>query len=161
MQINTTRFGTIEIDENKIIVFFEGLPGFAGARRFIVLPHKPASGADSPFKWLQCVDEPALALPVMNPWLADPNYSPTIPGVALAKLGITSIGTQSRIWAVVTIPRNDPEHATVNMVAPVLINKETRRALQVVLQQERFSLRTPLTDRTSGAGVCEPVCAVA
>jgi len=156
MEISTTRFGSIEIDESKTLFFEDGLPGFAGAHRFIILPHKPAGGGESPFRWLQSIDEPALALPIMNPWLADPTYSPTVPGIALAKLGITDVSTQSRIYAVVTIPRNNPNAATVNLVAPLLINKKSRRAVQVILSQERFSLRMPLAYPSSGAGVCEP-----
>jgi len=156
MEIFTTRFGTLDIDESKVLTFEEGLPGFAGARQFIVLPHRPANGGESPFKWLQCVHEPSLALPIMNPWLADPTYSPTIPGVSLKKLGITDVPTQSRIYAVVTIPRNNPAGATVNLVAPLLINKQTRHGMQVVLFQERFCLRMPLSFPSSGAGICEP-----
>jgi flagellar assembly factor FliW len=161
MEVITTRFGIVETEDSKLLCFDEGLPGFAGARRFVILPHKPIDGTTSPFKWLQCIDEPALALPIMNPWLADPTYSPTIPGIALAKLGITDVATQSRIYSVVTIPRNNPSAATVNLVAPVLINKQSRNAMQVILSQERFSLRMPLSLPTSGAGVCEPVLAMA
>ncbi len=161
MQVPTTRFGTIEVDESKVITFEEGLPGLGRASKFIVLPHKPAHGLQSPFRWLQCVDEPALALPIMNPWLADPHYSPTIPGLALAKLAITNVSEQGRIYAVVTVPRSNPEGATINLVAPLLVNKLTRRALQVVLQQERFSLRMPLKEAASGAGLCEPIFAIA
>jgi flagellar assembly factor FliW len=129
MEITTTRFGSLEIDESKVIYFDEGLPGFAGAKRFIILPHKPAYGTNSPFKWLQSVEEAALALPVMNPWLADPSYSPTVPGLALARLDITDIAGQGRIYAVVTIPRNNPAAATVNLAAPVIVNRanELRR----------------------------------
>jgi flagellar assembly factor FliW len=156
MQIVTTRFGNVDIEDTKILVFEEGLPGFAGAQKFVVLPHKLSTGGDSPFRWLQSVEEPALALPVMNPWLADPNYSPTVPGIALSKLGITDVAVQSRIYAVVTIPRNNPMGATVNLVAPILINKKSRRAIQVILNQERYGLRMPLANFTSGAGLCEP-----
>ena len=144
MQVPTTRFGTIEVDESKVITFEEGLPGLGRASKFIVLPHKPAHGLQSPF-----------------PWLADPHYSPTIPGLALAKLAITNVSEQGRIYAVVTVPRSNPEGATINLVAPLLVNKLTRRALQVVLQQERFSLRMPLKEAASGAGLCEPIFAIA
>jgi flagellar assembly factor FliW len=161
MKINTTRFGEIEIDESKSIVFEFGLPGLARAKRFIILPHTPIGRTSSPFKWLQSMDEPALALPIMNPWLAEPNYSPTIPGVALTQLNITDVSSQSRLYAVVTIPRENPEGATVNLLAPLLINKVTRRAMQVVLSQEKFSLRVPLSQPSSGAGLCEPALAMA
>ena len=151
MELETTRFGCIRVDEAKCYYFPEGLPGFDAARRFTLLPHRPEGGGDSPFRWLQSLDEGALALPVMNPWLACPDYAPTIPGLALLHLGITDVARQGRLYAVVTIPQGDPLGATVNLLAPILVNRETRQGRQVVLQQERYALRAPLSLRESGA----------
>ena len=60
MQIETTRFGLLPIDENQVITFPEGLPGFESHRRFTLVQH-PGSDGRSPFQWLQSVDDGALA----------------------------------------------------------------------------------------------------
>ncbi len=148
MQIRTTRFGSVTIDESQIVTFSEGLPGFETTRRFVFLPHLGDVSGSSPFKWLQCVDDApgtdALALPVIDPWLIDPDYTPTIPSPALQELGLERMQGRAQLWAVVTVPHDDPKNATVNLLAPLLINRESRHGRQVPLLGEKYQLRTPL-----------------
>ncbi len=143
--IITTRFGTIRLRKDQVYHFENGLPGFENATRFALIPHcRVSSVSGSPFVWLQCCDEPALALPLISPWLTDPEYAPKISGVALRELGITDIGRQAVIYCVVTLPPGNPDHATVNLLAPVLLNRETKCGRQIICQTEIYSMTTPL-----------------
>ena len=148
MQIRTTRFGSVSIDESQIVTFPEGLPGFETTRQFVFLPHPGDLSGKSPFKWLQCVDEASgtdsLAFPVIDPWLIDPDYTPTIPSPALQELHLEQMQGRAQLWAVVTVPHDQPEDATANLLAPLLINRELRLGRQVALLGEKFHLRTPL-----------------
>jgi flagellar assembly factor FliW len=145
MKVNTTRFGAIEVDQDCVITFSEGLPGFSDARRFVFLPH-PCGGG--PLHWMQCVDETSsasdLAFPVVSPWRIETEYAPTIPGTAMRELGIDDIRSQAQLWAIVTVPKDRPHDATVNLLAPVLVNRESRHARQVIALTDERALRTPI-----------------
>ncbi len=147
MQINTTRFGNVTVVEDDTVLFADGLPGFEQSRRFVFLPHTSAEGGVSPFRWMQSIEDGALAFPVISPWQVSADYAPKVPGGVLRELQISSIKDQAKFWAIVTIPRDRPNDSTVNLLAPILINREMRTARQVILLSEHYSLRTPLCIR--------------
>jgi len=70
LKIRTTRFGTIDVEEHKIINMPLGMLGFPNKRQFVMFPHKE----DSPFFWFQSVDDPALAFVIASPFLVEPDY---------------------------------------------------------------------------------------
>ena len=144
MKLTTSRFGEIIVDEKSVITFPEGIPGFEHTRQYVIVPHRTGSGQTSPFRWLQSVDEPGLALPVINPWSIRPDYAPTVAGLIIKELGITDVRAQAQFLAVVTIPTNNPGGITVNLLAPILINRTTHVAKQVIVQNETYSIRTPI-----------------
>ncbi len=87
----------------------------------------------------------ALALPVIDPWLIDPDYAPTIPARRRSRsLAWKRMQGRAQLWAVVTVPHDDPKNATVNLLAPLLINRESRHGRQVPLLGDKYQLRTPL-----------------
>ena len=148
MQIRTTRFGSVNIDESQIVTFAEGLPGFENTRSFVFLPHPGDVSGKSPFKWLQCVDDTpgteSLAFPVIDPWLIDPDYTPTIPSPSLQELHLEQMQGRAQLWVVVTVPHDQPGEATANLLAPLLINRELRLGKQVALLGDKYNLRAPL-----------------
>ncbi len=139
MLLETTRFGTIEVDEERIVCFQEGLPGFPQARRFALLEHSH----ESPFHWLQSVDDGALAFVVMDPLLLDQNYLHAIPGEALADLEIQA-ATQAAVLVIVNIQR-ERSSITANLMAPLVINPGNRRGKQVILLGSGYDIRHELT----------------
>jgi|SRR5579883_1653101 len=145
MQIETTRFGTITVEDKAIYHFPEGLPGFDGDMHFAFFPHRAPDGSASPIRWMQCMEQGALAFPVINPWHVRPDYAPTIPGPVLKMLGITDIHKQMRLYSIMTIPAGDPSGITINLLAPVVVNKIDRIGRQVLVQNESYPLRAPLT----------------
>jgi flagellar assembly factor FliW len=135
MRVETTRFGELDVEEGRVIVFPSGLPGFPLARRFALLGHAPGS----PFHWLQSLDEPDLAFAVTDPRLADPEYLEAIPKEALGELGLAGLH-EAVVLAMVTIERTSGR-ATANLLGPLLIHAGTGQARQLVLNPRRFSTR--------------------
>ncbi len=139
MEIETTRFGKIEIEEGKIIFFTSGILGFPEAKRYVLIPHRE----DSPFFWLQAVDVPELAFVVVDPKLFFPDYDPELPLEAKKELHLRE-GDELCFLTIVTIPKEKPEEMTVNLLGPIAVNVSRRLAKQVVLDSRRYPLREPL-----------------
>lgn len=149
--IDTTRFGTIEVDEALILRFVTPILGFDTAQSFVILDH----AENSPFKWLQAVDAPELAFVITNPTLFGIPYEVTLPPDAIERLGITC-EEDVLLVTIVNIPQGDPSGMTANLLGPILINQQTRQALQVVLGEGEFSTRTPLLPPSSGSRTPTP-----
>lgn len=150
MDLYTTKFGEIAIEEEKIISFPHGVLGFPDIKRYIVLNHlnKP----DIPFKWLQAVDSPAPAFAITDPTLFYPDYNPEISEQDLRELEINN-PTERGIIVIVTIPHGMPEKMTANLQGPVVVNLRTREAKQIVLRGEQYQVRSPLLNNNAGIPV--------
>ena len=59
LKIKTTKFGEIEIDENAVFEFVSPIIGFNDLKKYTIYDYKP----ESPFKWLQSLEEEELAFP--------------------------------------------------------------------------------------------------
>ena len=141
MKLYTTRFGEIEIDENKVIKFHSGLLGFPDVKRYVLLNHM--NNPDIPFKWLQAADDPDLVFVVIDPLLFCSDYNHDIDEHDLRELNITGLDDRC-IVVIVTIPHEMPELMTANLQGPLIVNLKTREAKQVVLSGEKFPLRYPV-----------------
>ena len=138
MEIETTRFGKIKIDDSKIIFFPSGILGFPEAKRYVLIPH----AENSPFLWLQAVDVPELAFLVIFPRELFENYAPKIPAEALKELHFQN-GDELEILGIVTVPGGQPQEMTVNLMGPIVVNVDKKLAKQVVLDQD-YPLKQPL-----------------
>jgi flagellar assembly factor FliW len=139
MEIKTTRFGTIQIDDSRIIRFKEGLPGFPNACRFVLLEHAP----NNPFHWLQCLDDPTLAFVVMDPLLTNPDYANSLGDAALQELGIEK-REDLAVLVIATIDRAN-QRVTVNLLGPLVIHAQSRHGKQVILADSEYSTKHDLT----------------
>jgi flagellar assembly factor FliW len=137
--IQTSRFGEIEIDETKLIQFISPILGFDAHTQYVVLDHDP----DSPFKWLQAVDDPALAFVITDPKLFQLAYDFPISPETLTALGV-QLKSHLMILTIVNIPEENPEQMTANLLGPILLNTTTMTALQVVLSETEYSTRARL-----------------
>ncbi|HXG23492.1 MAG TPA: flagellar assembly protein FliW [Chthonomonadales bacterium] len=136
VRVKTTRFGMIEVEEDLIITLPDGMIGFEDCKRYVVL----TPSEDSLFKWFQCLDDGAVAFPIINPWTFRPDYAPTISEEDVCALGLTA-EQPKLVFAVVTIPRNNPRGATANLLGPIVINPLTRIGKQVIVTDEDYSTR--------------------
>jgi flagellar assembly factor FliW len=138
LNIQTTRFGQIELKTEDLIQFPEGILGFAELREFVLLDDPN----DDIFAWLQSCEEPAIAFPVLEPELFAENYRINLAKSDLEALQMTS-AQGARSFCIVTIP-DDPTAMTANMKAPIVINVQTRGARQCVLQDNALAIREPI-----------------
>jgi flagellar assembly factor FliW len=124
MEVTTTRFGTLQAPPSDILLFEHGLIGLRHCRQWIVLAdaQNPALG------WLQCVDDPDMAVGVVSPRRFVPDYQLRVSKQDLAPLGLSNL----REAQVVVIVSRRPEGLSLNLRAPLVINVEARRGRQVV-----------------------------
>ncbi len=146
MLIKTVNFGELEIPEDRIVEFNEGLPGFPQIHRFAVLEYENVK----PFQYLQALGNPPIALLVIDPFLVDPGYAFQLSNSDMEEIQVTK-SEDLTVYAVAAIPDN-PEEATVNLMAPIVINEKTRRGKQVILLDTNYSIKHRLLKNADDAG---------
>ena len=141
MKIKTTRFGTITIQEEKIITMPYGMLGFPDMRRFVILQHKE----HSPFFWYQSVDDPLLAFVITSPFLFKPDYEVDT-GSIVKEMSWNEEGEKNNLelYVVVNIPKGSPDKMTANLIGPILINNNARQAVQMVISNSPYTHKFPL-----------------
>jgi flagellar assembly factor FliW len=133
MKIKTRVFGEIELAEDKIIHFPEGIIGFPDLRDFSLL-YDEEDGDDSTMKWLQSLDEPAFAIPVIEPYLVKPDYVFQVADETTECLG-NAVVEHILTLVTLTVPE-DLEAMSVNLKAPILVNSDERKACQLVVEED-------------------------
>ena len=135
MQLETTRFGMMDVDEGEVITFTQPIIGFHDARRFVILP-----GPDeSPVKWLQSVDSGDLAFLMMDPRAVVPEYEARIAAAELSELGAED-ASGLEIYTLVVVP-DDPKEIRTNLRAPILVNAKERLGKQTVLDRSDYPVQ--------------------
>ena len=146
MKVETTKFGIVEVPEDKVITMSEGMMGFPDKKRFCIIPHKK----DSPFFWYQCLDDPELAFVITNPWLFKPDYHIDVdPAIQAMGLDGHDEDTSLECYVTVTIPKGEPEKMTANLIGPIVICPQTGQAVQMVLANEAYSHKHPLVGKAA------------
>jgi flagellar assembly factor FliW len=136
MIIKTSRFGGIEVDDQRFLNFPKGLLGFPDDREYALIQ----TGENSAFYWMQAVHRPELAFVVCDPRMFVPEYRVAIKADDLAQIGLAeSNGSQ-----VFVIVNKVDEMLTGNLQGPLVINLATRIGKQLVLSDKRYSTRYPL-----------------
>lgn len=141
MKIETTRFGPVEVDPQRIITMPRGMLGFPLHQKFALI----ATSDDSPFYWLQAVDEPALAFVVCDPTLFVSDYAVNLKGDDQDLLGV---GSEKELTLLIVCNKVD-DLLTGNLQGPIAINSATRIAKQLVLSEKRWCTRHPLLKLSS------------
>ncbi len=127
-------FGPLTVPRSDTIVMPEGMLGFAGERRFIMLPAAP----DGIF-WLQSIDEGGLVFLLVDPFIYFPGYVVDVP-----EIPEPGPGEEVAVLTIVTLPRGDEDRCTANLQGPLVIHYPTRIARQVVLADSRYHTKHPL-----------------
>ena len=138
MQLDTLRFGRVEVDEEKAIVFNDGIPGLEQYRKYALLQFEDSY----PIVWLQSVEDTGICLPVLDTFKVLPEYVFDIDETDVKALEITT-PDELHVVSVVVIPE-DIQGMTVNLAAPILINTTTGKAKQVVLSGSEYNVRAPV-----------------
>lgn len=142
MQIKTKVFGEIVVDDDKMIYFPKGIIGFPDLKDFALI-HDEEKGMDS-IHWLQSVQEPAFAMPVMDPLRVCPDYNPEADDELLNNLGEFK-PEEMLVLVTVTIPKN-LKQMSVNLKGPIVINAAERKAIQVIVEGDMYPVKFPIYD---------------
>lgn len=136
MEIETTRFGVLEVDEQRILQFPRGLLGFPDYTRYALIQ----TGEENYFFWLQCVDDPNLAFVVTDPTIFFKDYEAPIKDETMADLKLAD----PRFAQIFVICNKVGEWLTGNLLGPIIVNAANCLAQQVVLTEKKWTTRQPL-----------------
>lgn len=140
MQVKSTRFGEFEVEGSRALKFTQSLLGFPQSTTYVVIEVE-----DTPYVWLQSADEPDVAFLATSPFLFFPDYDLELGEEEQQSLDVDDV-TQVEVLTLLTIHRagETPEAITANLLGPIVVNTESRQALQLVLDNPDYSTREPL-----------------
>lgn len=133
MQVNTTRFGVLEVTPERIVKFPRGMVGFPDLKEYFFVP---VSGNDV-FAWMQAKDSPDVAFLMVDPFVFFPDYRVELGEAVCDFLQLKNPG-ESTLLTVVTVPPQGVWGMTTNLLAPVLINHVKGLGQQVVLESSGY-----------------------
>lgn len=142
MKINTRVFGEVDIADEKIIHFPSGIIGFPDLTDFALI-HDEEKGTDT-IHWLQSVQEPGFAMPVMDPLLVQPEYNPEVDDELLKPLGNWELD-ELLVLVTVTVP-SDLTKMSINLRGPIVINAAEKKACQVIVEGDEYAIKFPIYD---------------
>ncbi|HOO80320.1 MAG TPA: flagellar assembly protein FliW [Lachnospiraceae bacterium] len=131
MVINTRIFGEVTIDDDKMLRFPGGIVGFPELVDFALI-HDADQGEQGGIRWLQSVQEPNFAMPVIDPLVVKNDYNPVVDDNLLK--AIDSVDNVL-VLVTITVP-SDLTKMSVNLKAPFVINVDGKKACQVILEEE-------------------------
>ena len=132
MKVDTRWFGTIDIDDEKIITFDLGVIGFEDCKKFTLI-YDVDKGDEASIMWLQSLDEPELALPMLKPELIKEDYDPIVEDEMLKALGSDIKEADLIVFCVLTVPA-DITKMTINFKAPIIVNADTLKGVQLIAE---------------------------
>ena len=139
MDIETTRFGRLSVEDERIITFPDGLLGFPTYTRFALIQ----TGEENYFFWLQAVEEPTLAFVVTDPGIFFKEYHVPVRDETREALALEDDGCAQCF----VICNKVGDWLTVNLLGPIVVNAQNRLAQQVVLTEKKWTARQPLMTR--------------
>lgn len=144
MKVTTRLFGDIDIAEDKIIHMEGGIVGFPDLKQFTLIYDKEKGDDHDTIMWFQSLDEPQFAMPVLVPTSILPEYNPIVNDELLAPLGELN---DDNLYCLVTVKvPSDLTKMTINQKAPIIINTDTMKGAQLIVENEDYEVRFPIYD---------------
>ena len=137
MQIDTIRFGQVDIDESKLIKFEEGIPGLEEYHEYALLQFEDSY----PIMWLQSTEDRGVCLPVLDTFAVIDDYVFDIDDADVKELELS--GPEDLYVASVLVIPEDISKMTVNLAAPIIVNTATGKARQILLSGTDYNVRAP------------------
>ena len=135
MKVKTTRFQELDIQKEDIVNFSEGILGFENLKEFFIV--NPDD--HTLILWLQSINDETTAFPIIEPKIFMPNYSVRPLLSDLEDLHLKD-DNDALIYTILTIP-DPPSTMSANLKAPIIINRKTKNARQIVLQDSTLEVR--------------------
>lgn len=142
MRITTRVFGEITVDDEKIIHFPNGIIGFPDLQDFALI-HDEEKGTDT-IHWMQSLQEPTFAMPVMDPLIVCPDYNPEVDDELLNNIGEIK-PDELLVMVTVTVPK-EIKKMSVNLKGPIVINAAEKLATQVIVEGDEYIVKYPIYD---------------
>ncbi len=135
MKVNTTRFGELTVNNEDIINFSEGLLGFENLTQFFIVD----PGDSTLILWLQSTEDNSVAFPIIEPKIFKPDYIAKLLPADMAAVQLDTM-SDAKIYSIITIP-SDITTMSANLKAPIVINNAKKVARQIVLQDNKLSVK--------------------
>lgn len=148
MIIETSHFGQIEIIEENILDFEEGILGFEDLHKFGIINNEDP---ESPFSWIQAIDKPELAFALVDPFAIKKDYDFELKDENASSLGIEA-PTEVAVFAIVVVPE-DTTKISMNLKAPIIVNTKNKKAAQIILDSDKYTVRHYILDELQKQGV--------
>lgn len=145
MTVNTKAKGMVEVSADHILSIPEGIFGFEDYTQYALIDSEY-----EPFIWLQSTEKQDVAFLIVDPFLICSGYEPDIDDESLGKIGISK-PEDIIIMTIVTVPSNGGP-ITANFAGPLVINKNTRACMQVILNDNRWSTKVDIMKMLQGNG---------
>lgn len=139
MKVQSTRFGEIEVSQDSVIQFVSAILGFQEDTQYVLIPQVE----ESPFQYIQSIKDPNLTFVLADPFLFFTDYEFNIEERWLKKLDLH--GQEDVDIRVITTVRSS-EDISINLKAPIVINKKSKEAMQIVLESGDYSTRYSLVN---------------
>lgn len=146
MKVNTKKFGEIDLADDKLIHFPNGIVGFPDLTDFALI--HDGEKEDGPIRWLQSMQEPGFAMPVIDPLFVMPDYNPIVEEELLKDIELDSEGDLF-VLVTLTVPKEIKRMST-NLKAPFVINIRNRKACQIIVEDDRYEVKFPVYEIFKG-----------
>jgi len=145
MDIETRNFGVVSYNEEDVLHFEEGIPGFERLKSFILL----SIDEYTPFKWLQSLDDTDIAFVIVDPKAVIKDYKVELDEETIKSLDIKDLN-HILVFVIVVIPK-EIEKMTANLKAPIIINAENNKGMQVLLDNDDYMIKHPILKELKNA----------
>lgn len=148
MKAKTRLFGTIDIEDEKVITLEGGMIGFPFLQKFTLIFDEGKEKKATSIMWLQSMDEGEVAFPVMHPNEIKPDYNPTVNDEMLVPLG--KLNDENTYVLVTVTAAAEARETTVNLKAPIVINTDTKKGCQIIVEDDypvKFNLYQAMQER--------------
>lgn len=134
MKAVTRLFGEIDIQDDKIITLENGMIGLPEYQNFALIFDEEKGMKESSIMWFQSMDDPQTAFPVMQPNTVKPDYNPMVNDEMLSPIGELN---EENTYVLVTLTAvADVKESSVNLKAPIVINTDTRKGCQIIVEDD-------------------------
>lgn len=135
MKIKSTRFGELNIPQDHVLHFDQGIPGFPNETEFAFFPYE----LNSPFAFLHSIRNADLTFLVVEPFSLLPQYTFELSDEYSLQIGV-STDNPPQIFNIVSI-KDSLQESTVNLLAPIIVNWRDRKAKQIILERVEYTTK--------------------
>lgn len=144
MNIQTAYHGNITVNDEELLSFIKGIPGFHDEKQFTLLPLE----GNEWFQVLQSTSTPDLAFITTNPFLFFPEYDFELDGASLDQLGNPTT-EDIQVLSILTV-RDPFKESTANLQAPIIINTLNKSGKQVILTDTNYRTQHQILAQPDG-----------